>query len=121
MNTPTIDELTAALDAAKTGTPEKSIESAIMVYQAAQAVIDAYAAIKEGAKALITDVMSETGCLQYGTPAGRVSVTAPSVTVTYDAKALDVVCRTNPQIAELLMLYRKETQRAGTLRITAAK
>lgn len=118
---PTVDELTAALDAAKIGTPEKSIESAIMIYQAAQAIIDAYAAIKDGAKALITDVMTETGCLQYGTPAGRVSVTAPSVSVTYDAKSIDIVCRTNPQIAELLAPYRKETMRTGALRITAAK
>lgn len=118
---PTIDELTAALDAAKIGTPEKSIESAIMIYQAAQAIIDAYAAIKDGAKALITDVMTETGCLHYGTPAGKVSVTAPSVSVSYDAKSLDIICRTNAQIAELLAPYRKETQRAGALRITAAK
>ena len=56
----TTAELTAALDAANTGTPEQSVESAVAVYLAASAEIDAYTAVKDAAKKLISDVMAET-------------------------------------------------------------
>ena len=113
-----LEELKCALDAAKVGTPQQSVESAIAVYHAAQSVIDAYTAIKDGAKALIGDVMAETGFAQYSTSAGKASVASASISVAYDAKALDVLCRANPQVEALLAPYRKETLRAGTLRIT---
>ena len=118
---PTTAELAAALAAAKTGAPETSAESAIAVYQAAQSVIDAYTAVKDQARQLLADIMIETGQTSYNTPAGKASVTAPAISVTYDAKAIDIVCRTNQQIADLLAPYRKETIRPGSLRITAAK
>lgn len=123
MNTLTAAELIAALDTARTETPGSSVESAIMIYQAAQAQIDAYAAIKDQAKTLITDIMTATGITAYTTTtaAGKVAVTAPSISITYDAKALDIICQANQQVAALLAPYRKETLRAGTVRITGAK
>lgn len=121
MKTHTAAELIAALDAAQTGSPDNSVESAIMIYQAAQAQIDAYTAIKDQARSLITDVMTETGATAYTTHAGKAAITAPSVSVSYDARALDIICKAHEQVAALLTPYRKETLRAGTLRITGAK
>lgn len=117
----TIDELRAALDSAHVGVPELSVETAITVYQAAQATIDAYTTVKEAARQLIADVMAETGKTNYATRAGKVTVTAPSISVTYDHKALDTLLRDDADLALRLVPYRKETQRPGVMRITGAK
>jgi hypothetical protein len=117
----TIEELRAALDAAQTGTPETSVESAITVYQVAAGMVDAYTEVKDQAKALIGQVMEETGVTSYATRAGKVAMTAPSVVVSYDARALDVLCQADADLALKLFAHRKEAQRAGTMRITGAK
>ena len=117
----TIDELQDALDAAQQGTPDTSVESAITVYQVAAGMIDAYTEVKDQAKALIADVMTETGVTSYTTRAGKVAMTAPGLSVSYDAKALDLLMVLNRHYAAVLGPHRKETQRAGTMRITGAK
>ncbi len=117
----TIEELRAALDAAHQGAPETSVESAVTVYQVAAGMVDAYSAIKDQAKALIGDVMAETGVTTYTTRAGKVAMTAPSVVVSYDARALDVLCQADADLALKLFVHRKEAQRAGAMRITGAK
>ncbi len=117
----TIEELQDALDAALTGTPDKSVESAITVYQVAAGMVDAYSAIKDQAKALIGDVMVETGVTTYTTRAGKVAMTVPSVVVSYDARALDILCQADADLALKLFAHRKEAQRAGAMRITGAK
>lgn len=117
----TIEELQAALDAAQQGTPEDSVESAVTVYQVAAGMVDAYNQVKDAAKALIGEVMAETGVTSYTTRAGKVQMTAPSVSVSYDAKALDALRLSNPHYAALLEPFRKETQCAGAMRITGAK
>ena len=117
----TTTELYAALDTANTGAPELSAETAIAVYLAASAEIDAYTAIKDAAKKLIGDIMAETAQTAYSTKAGRVSITAPSVSVSYDTKALDALAASNDDYARLLAPHRKQTERAGTMRITAPK
>ena len=93
----TTTELLAALAAAQTGEPAQSVESAIAVYL--------------GAKAQMA----------YTTKAGKASITAPSVSVSYDAKALDALAASDDGIARLLAPHRKATERAGTMRITASK
>ena len=117
----TTAELMAALDAAHTGTPELSVESAVAVYLGAKAQMDAYSAVADSAKKLIGDVMAETGRTAYSTKAGKVAVTAPGTSVSYDAKALDALAASDDGIARLLSPHRKVTERAGTMRITAAK
>ena len=117
----TIEELQAALDAAHEGTPETSVESAVTVYQVAAGMVDAYTEVKDQAKALIGDVMAETGVTSYTTRAGKVAMTAPGLSVSYDAKALDLLMMLNPHYAAILGPHQKETQRAGTMRITGAK
>ena len=117
----TQSELYAALDTANTGAPEASVETAIAVYLSASAEIDAYTAIKGAAKKLIGDVMTETGATAYSTKAGKASITAPSQTVSYDAKALDALAASSDDYARLLAPHRKVSERAGTMRIVAAK
>ncbi len=117
----TIEELQAALDAAHQGAPETSVESAVTVYQVAAGMVDAYNQVKEAAKLLIADMMTETEVTSYATRAGKVAMTAPGLSVSYDAKALDALRLSNPRYAALLEPFRKETQRAGTMRITGTK
>ena len=116
-----LDELTGALDSAGHALPEQAVTSAIEVYLAAGGMVDAYVAVKDTAKRMISDVMQETGQTTYNTPAGKVAVTAPSVTVAYDAKALDALCASSAELARVLRPHRKESERPGTMRITAAK
>ena len=117
----TLDELTQALDAAETGTPEQAVTSAIAVYLAASGMVDAYAAVKDSAKRLIGDVMTETGQTTYTTPAGKVAMTSPSTSVNYDSKALDALCASSAELAHMLQPHRKVSEKAGTMRITSAK
>ena len=108
-------------DLSGNSTPEMAVESAIAVYLVAKAEMDAYALIAEEAKNLIADVMTETGATSYATKAGKVSITTPSISVTYDAKAIDILLRDDADLALRLSPYRKESQRTGTLRIVGAK
>ena len=117
----TVDELIAALDNAEHVPPEQAVTSAITVYLAAGGMVDAYSAIKDNAKRLIGDVMTETGQTAYNTPAGKVAMTSPSVSVSYDAKALDALCASSAELARMLQPHRKESERPGTMRVTAVK
>ena len=119
MTTP--EDLKVQLDVATYATPDKSVESAIAIYQAASAFADGYTIIKDAAKKLIADVMEETGQTKYVTLAGTAAITAPSQTVSYDAKAIDILLRDDADLALRLLPYRKVSERAGTLRITAGK
>ena len=117
----TTNELTAALAAAQTGEPALSVESAVTVYLAAKAERDAYSNVADAAKKLIADVMAETAQTAYTTRAGKVSITAPSQFVSYDAKALDALAASSDELARMLQPHRKVSERAGTMRIVAAK
>lgn len=117
----TPEELKVQLDVAMMQVPQASVESAIAIYHAASAFADGYTIIKDAAKKLIADVMTETGQTKYNTAAGVAIVSAPSQTVSYDAKAIDILLRDDPDLALRLSPYRKVSERAGTLRITASK
>lgn len=100
---------------------ETAIESAIAIHLAAAATIESYKEAQEQARQLVAKAMAETGQTSFTTKAGKAIITAPSTTVAYDAKALDVICATNPTVNRLLAPYRKQNVRPGSLRITAAK
>lgn len=114
-------DLNAALEAAHGYEPSMAVESAIAIYQQASSAADEYAAVKDAARQMIADVMAETGQTAYTTKAGKASMTAPGVSVSYDAKAIDILLRDDPDLAMRLTPYRKEVERAGSLRIVAAK
>ena len=117
----TLEELEAALVAARSGQPELCVESAVAVYLAAATEIDRYEVVQNEAKRLIGDIMTETGATRYSTRAGVAAVSSPSTVVSYDSKALDVLLRADADLALKLFPYRRETQRAGTLRISPGK
>ena len=106
----TIEELETALVAAQCGQPEQCVESAVAVYLAAATEIDRYEVLQ-----------NETGATRYKTRAGVAAVTSPSTVVSYDSKALDVLLRADADLALKLFPYRRESQRAGTLRISPGK
>ena len=113
--------LLSNLNQAQTQQPSAAVESAIMVYMACKAEIDAYTAVMDAAKKLIGNVMAETGETSYATKAGKATVTAPSVSVTYDTKALDALAASNDDYSRLLSPHRKVSERAGTMRVVGAK
>ncbi len=100
---------------------EDALESAISIYQAAAAQIDAAQAVQADAKALITEIMTETGETNVTTRAGKAYVTSPSKIVTYDAKGIDALAALDDELAAVLEPYRKVTERAGVLTIRAPK
>jgi transcriptional regulator with PAS, ATPase and Fis domain len=100
---------------------EPAVESAIMVYLAAKAEMDAYNHIADSAKKLIGDVMLETGVTAYTTKAGKVSMASASTVTSYDTKALDALIASSDEVRRLLEHHRKISERAGTMRIVGAK
>lgn len=115
------EELIVALDRAQEGTPEQSVESAVMIFLAAKAGAEKFESIQAQAKKLIGDVMAETGQTTYRTKAGSVSVSSAGQSVSYDHKALDALCQSMPDLAAVLAPHRKVTERAGSLRVVAGK
>jgi hypothetical protein len=110
--------LRARHDAAST---EDALESAIAIYQAAAAQIDAAQAVQADAKLLVTEIMTETGETNVTTKAGKAYVTAPSKIVTYDAKGIDKLAGLDDELAAVLEPFRRVTERAGVLTIRAPR
>lgn len=100
---------------------EAAVETAISVYQAAKGEQDRWVEVGNAAKELLQEIMVETGQTGFVSRAGKAAVTAPSVSVSYDAKALDALCASDDNLRRILEPHRRVTERAGTLRITAAK
>jgi len=113
---PTPQEMIARLNAEHAST-EEAAAVAVDVYKAAKTAAAAYDAPQAQAKALISEIMAETGDLSITTPAGKAMVTAPGQRVSYDWKALDALCASSPDLARILSPHRKETQVAGSLTI----
>ena len=116
-----IQKLEAKLAEVQTMTPDVAVESAIVVYLAAKAQMDAYSHIADAAKKVIGDVMLETGNTSYATQAGKVSMTSASVVTSYETKALDALLASSDEVRRLLEPHRKVSERAGTMRIVGAK
>lgn len=77
-------------------------------------------AVQDVARAKLSEVMLVTGRSDWKVPAGRAYVPAAGVSVSYDAKALDALCASSPEIASILVPHRRETMRAGSLTIKGA-
>lgn len=100
-----------------TGTPEEAAAVAIGIYRAAANQAAALKTVQDAAKAAIGDLIAETGRERWDTEAGIAVLTSPSVRTTWDAKALDALCKSSPQIAELLAPHRRETMVAGSVTV----
>lgn len=115
-------ELTSRLaDLAEwTGSPADAAHLAIDIYHRAAAHIDELKSVQTAAKAIICDLIAETGHERWSTPAGTAVLSSPSVRVSYSAKPLDVLCAANPDLAELIRPYRSETMVPGTVVVKGA-
>ena len=81
------------------------------------AVAAPWEAVQAAARAKLSEVIAATGRTDWNTPAGRAYVPAAGVSISYDSKALDALCKSSPELAAVLLPHRKETQRAGSLTI----
>lgn len=119
----TLENLRTWLDRAQTGqlTTETAIETAIAVHLAAASGIEALQQVQADAKALLTEIMVETGETNITTKAGKAYVTAPSKIVSYDAKGIDKLAANDDDLAAVLEPFRRVTERAGVLTIRAPR
>lgn len=120
MSNTTPQELLARLHAPH-HSAESAAETAIAVYHAVKSQQEEYDHVAAAAKALLQEIMLETGQTTIPTGAGVAKVTAPAVIVTYDAKALDALTSSSPELERVLLPHRKASERAGTLRITSKR
>ena len=73
--------------------------------------------VQAKAKALIEEIIIETGQSEWKTKAGKVYFPKPSVSARYDTKALDALCARNDELKRILWPHRKETERPGSMTI----
>ena len=115
--TPT--NLIAYLNAAES--TEQAAEHAIAAYKDAKAQADAAAKpwldVAAAAKERMTEIITETGQMSWKTATGSAYIPAAGVTVTYDAKALDALCASSPELDAILRPHRLEKERPGSLTI----
>lgn len=102
-------------------TTEQATDAAIAVYKQAKAESKTAAApwdaLADEAKAMLTDIIIETGITSFKTASGTAYVPAPGVTISYDAKALDALCASDDNIKRLLWPHRSEKERPGSLTV----
>lgn len=117
----TLANLRDWLDRAQRGelNTETAVETAVALYQSAAAAIDAYKGAQADIKALLTEIMTETGQTSYTTPAGKCYVSSSSTVTTYDSKGLDALAANDDELAALLAPFRRVTERAGVLTVRA--
>ena len=94
---------------------ETALDLAVGAYKEAAGYITLLQELQADVKALIAEIFSETGQADAVTSAGKVTIAKPSVTVAYDGRALDILCKADADLALKLFAHRKETMRAGGL------
>lgn len=97
---------------------ELAVENAIAIYRDASAKIDAFKEVQEAAKKLLEEIIIETGQSDWKTKAGNCKLTNSYTRVNWDSEALDSLCANDDNLARILTPHRKESEIAGTLRIT---
>jgi hypothetical protein len=96
---------------------ERALEDAIFMYRDLAGRIKALQEAQAAQKQTITDIFTELRIDKATTNAGKALITAPSMTISYNATALDALCASDDNLARMLRPHRKETMRAGTLTI----
>lgn len=100
---------------------ETAARNAIAVYREARlhakTAAQEWDAVADEAKALLGDIIAETGCTTWKFDEGSAYLPAPGLTVSYDAKALDALCASDDGLKRLLWPHRQERERAGSLTI----
>ena len=96
-------------------------DAAISAYKEAKAQAKAAAApweeVANDAKALLADIITETGVTSFKTASGMAYLPTPGVTISYDAVSLDALCASDDNVKRLLWPHRSEKERPGSLTI----
>jgi hypothetical protein len=94
--------------------PEAAVAIAVEVYKDSGKYLKA---VQKEAKKIVTDIIIETGQDRWKNEQGQVYIGKPSVSVRYDAKALDALCASDERLKKILWPHRIESERAGSLTI----
>lgn len=113
--------LASAQNLAPDDAATEAIAVALDAKAAAEDAAKPYADVNAEARRVLDGIMAETGQTTYKTPAGEAYVPAPSTRITYDARALDALCASSPELARVLAPHRKETSVPGSLTIRAGR
>lgn len=109
------------LEDGQTKNAETAVADAIGIYKTAasyqKATAEIWGDIQQRAKQIIVDVAMETGQTDWRTGTGSCYLPRPGVFVRYDAKALDTLCQSDPELAAKLAPFRSEAERPGSLTI----
>ncbi len=118
---PTPNALRSKLELKPDQTTEQAVGNAIAVYkeakQRAEDAAQPWLDVGTEAKAQLTDIITETGVMSWKTAAGMVYIPAAAKIVSYDAKALDALCASSPELDRILRPHRSEKERPGSLTI----
>lgn len=112
-----LDTLNRLADPAPGRTPETAVADLIALYKEVASYIQAHEEIKNKIKAAISEIMEETAVLDYSSSAGRAYIPRPSIVTSYDTKAIDALCQSDPDLGQRLRPFRRQTERAGSLTI----
>lgn len=94
------------------------IEAAVALAIGAKDEGAAWALLQARARAIVATGMEAGGIDGFTTASGAKAVREKPVTVVrWDAHALDAVCASLPDVAAIIAPHRRETVRAGALRI----
>lgn len=116
-----VDELRNSLESVYGYNTEQAVERLIGIYEHAKSLQSALDEIGKGAKNKLSEIMAETGQMDWKTQSGRCYVTKPSIAVRYDRKGLDKLAAHEPDMTHILAPYRTESERPGVLTIRAAR
>lgn len=108
------EKILAAIAAGNTNT-ELALDNAIAVYRHMGAEIETIEALRTRAKAVVTEIMQETGQLKAVMPSGTALFTEAGVRTTWDNKALNALCASNDELERILSPHRKVALTASTL------
>lgn len=104
-------------DAVNAEDDEDAIGYAIRAYLELKMEAETLKDFMDRMKVVAEDAMAQLGVDGIDTEYGSATMTKGSTTVSYDAKAIDILIADDEQLAARLLPYRKESVREGSLRI----
>lgn len=108
------EKILAAIAAGNTNT-ELALDNAIAVYRHMGAEIETIEALRTRAKAVVTEIMHETGQLKAVMPSGTALFTEAGIRTNWDGKALNALCASSPELEYVLSPHRKAVPTPSTL------
>lgn len=98
-------------------TVDDAVEAAVDLLRRARAVKDALAAVEAAARLTISEAIEETGKTRWETRAGTAYVTSTGQSVTFDARALEALVKSDPALARILDPHRTVKTTGGSLTV----